>query len=82
MQLWIGNIAPGTSDDDLRGLLTKYGGGEVVAIRHVPGDGSRPAALLDVAATPASLRQLTQRLNGMHWKGRSLVVQTLLGERE
>ena len=38
--------------------------------------GSRPAAVLDVAATPEALLKVTQRLNGMYWKGRTLVVQT------
>ncbi len=78
MKLWIGNIAPGTTDDELRALLSKYGGGtEVVSIAPVPGDGSHPAAILEVAATPDSLSQITQRLNGMYWKGRSLTVQAM-----
>lgn len=77
MKLWIGNIAPGTTDDELRGLLGKYGAAEVASVEHVPGDGTRPAAILDVAATPETLYQLTQRLNGMYWKGRSLTVQAM-----
>ena len=78
MKLWIGNIAPGTTDDELRALLAKYGGElEVAAIEQVPGDGTRPAAILDVAATQESLYKLTQRLDGMYWKGRSLTVQAM-----
>ena len=79
MKLWIGNIAPEVSDDDLRALLQKYGGAavEVLSIEHVPGDGSRPAAIVEVAATSDALYQITQRLNGMHWKGRSLTVQAM-----
>jgi hypothetical protein len=77
MKLWIGNIAPGTTDDELRALLHKYGESEVASIEHVPGDGSRPAAILDVAATQESLYKITQRLNGMYWKGRSLTVQAM-----
>ncbi len=78
MKLWIGNIAPGTTDLELRALLSKYGGGtEVASIAQVPGDGTHPAVILDVAATPESLYQLTQRLNGMYWKGRSLTVQAM-----
>ena len=78
MKLWIGNIAPEASDDDLRALLQKYGGAvEVLSIERAPGDGSRPAAMLEIAATSEALYQITQRLNGMHWKGRSLTVQAM-----
>jgi hypothetical protein len=77
LKLWIGNIAPGTSDEDLREFVGKYGIAEVASIEHVPGDGSRPAAVLDVAATTEVLMKVTQRLNGMYWKGRSLNVQAI-----
>jgi RNA recognition motif-containing protein len=76
MKLWIGNIAPGTSDDELREFLKKYGVDSVAAIERVDGDGSRPAAVVEVAATPDALMKVTQRMNGMFWKGRTLVVQT------
>jgi hypothetical protein len=77
MKLWVGNIAPGTSDDELRALIDKYGGGEVLSVQHVADDGPRPAAILDIAATTETMFRLTQRLNGMHWKGRSLTVQSM-----
>jgi len=78
MKLWIGNIAPGTSDDELRALIEKYGSAaEVVSVQHVADDGPRPAAILELAATPEAANQLTQRLNGMYWKGRSLTVQAM-----
>jgi RNA recognition motif-containing protein len=76
MKLWIGNIAPDTSDEELREFLKKYGVDTVASIERVAGDGSRPAAVVDVAATPEGLMKLTQRLNGMFWKGKTLVVQT------
>ena len=77
MKLWIGNIAPGTSDDELREFLAKYGVTTVASVEQVPGDGSRPAAVLEVASTPEALMKVTERLNGMHWKGRTLVVQAI-----
>ena len=77
MKLWIGNIAPDASDDELREFVGKYGIPEVVSIERVPGDGSRPAAVLEVAATTEVLMKVTQRLNGMYWKGRSLNVQAI-----
>ncbi|HEX5130461.1 MAG TPA: RNA-binding protein [Usitatibacter sp.] len=76
MKLWIGNIAPGTSEEELRAFLARYGIETVASIERVEGDGSRPAAVVDVAATPDALMKVTQRLNGMYWKGRALVVQT------
>jgi hypothetical protein len=77
MKLWIGNIAPGTTDDEIKALVTKYGIPAVESIDHQPGDGSRPAAVLEVAATPDTLMKATQRLNGLYWKGRSLTVQVM-----
>jgi hypothetical protein len=77
MKLWVGNIAPGTSDDELTALVVKYGVAAVESIQQVPGEGSRPAAILEVAATPESLARVSQRLNGMYWKGRSLTVQAM-----
>ena len=77
MKLWIGNIAPGTTEAELREFLAKYGLTEIGFIEQVEGDGSRPAAVLEVAAAPEALSKVTQRLNGMYWKGRSLTVQAM-----
>jgi len=77
MKLWIGNIAPGTSDDELKALLEKYGVPAVGAITQVPGDGSRPAVSVECPAAPDVLQRVTQKLNGMYWKGRTLTVQAL-----
>ena len=77
MKLWIGNIAPGTQDDELRSLVARYGISAVGAIEQVPGDGTRPAATVEVAATQAQLLNVTQRLNGLYWKGKSLTVQAM-----
>ena len=77
MKLWIGNIAPGTSDEEVRAFLEKYGVAAVVSIEHVASEGSRPAAMVEVAAAPEAVNRLTQRLNGMYWKGRSLTVQAM-----
>ena len=77
MKLWIGNIAPGTDDEELKALLGRYGIAAVASIEKVDGDGSRPAAILEVAATPEGLAKVTQRLTGLYWKGRSLTVQAM-----
>ena len=77
MKLWIGNIAPETKDEELKEYLGRYGLDSVVSIQREAGDGSRPAAIVEVAATPEGLMKVTQRLNGMFWKGRTLTVQTI-----
>jgi len=77
LKLWIGNIAPEASDDELRDLLKKYGAAEVSTIERVAEEGSRPAAIVEVAAGQEALYKLTQRLNGLFWKGRSLTAQSM-----
>jgi hypothetical protein len=79
MKLWIGNIAPGTSDDEIRQFVKKYAPDlECVNVERVDGDGSRPAAMLEFAGTPhGSVETIAIRLHGMYWKGRGLMVQTL-----
>jgi hypothetical protein len=78
MKLWIGNIAPGTTDDELREFVGKYAPQlEIKAIQRVDGDGSRPAASIEFVDTPyGSVEKISMRLHGMHWKGRELFVQT------
>jgi hypothetical protein len=46
-------------------------------VQRVADDGPRPGAILDIAATTETMFRLTQRLNGMHWKGLSLTVQSM-----
>ena len=77
MKVWIGNIAPETSDEELRDLLKKYGAAEVTTIERVAEEGSRPAAIVEVIAGQEELYRLTQRLNGLFWKGRSLTAQSM-----
>ncbi len=79
MKLWIGNIEPGTTDDDLRDFVKKYSPDlEIKAIQRVEGDGSRPAATVEFVDTPyGSVEKISMRLHGMYWKGRELFVQTI-----
>jgi hypothetical protein len=78
MKLWIGNIEPGTSDEEIRGLLAKYAPDlQCTAISRVEGDGSRPAAMLEFENPPlGALDAAAMRLHGMYWKNRQLFVQT------
>ena len=74
MKLWIGNIAPGTTDDELKALVKKYAHElDCTGVQRVEGDGSRPAAVLEFADAPlGAVEQVSMRLNGMYWKEREL----------
>ena len=80
MKLWIANIAPGTTDDEIREFVKKYAPDlECKTILRVDGDGSRPAAAIEFVDTPyGSVEKISMRLHGMYWKGRELFVQTLV----
>ncbi|MGZ5172379.1 MAG: RNA recognition motif domain-containing protein [Burkholderiales bacterium] len=81
-KLWIGNIAPDTSDEELKALLVKYGFPQFDGIQHVPGDGSRPAAMVTFEATDAmKLQQLQPRVHNLFWKNRRLNVEVISGSR-
>jgi hypothetical protein len=80
MNLWIGNIAPEVTDEDLKAFVAKYGCPAPTRIERVPGDGSRPAAVLFFDDAPdQAVSQAQLRLHGMYWKGRQLYVQTTRG---
>lgn len=76
--LWIGNLAGGTSDDELKELLTRYGFPPWDKIEHIPGDGTRPAVRLSFdKASPEALRRLQPRIHDLFWKERRLNVQVM-----
>ena len=80
-RLWIVNIAPGTTEDELKAFVTKYTSDpiECTEIERVDGDGSRPAALVTITGKKLdTLGKLALRLNGMYWKGRPLGCSTML----
>ena len=80
MKLWIGNIAPNSSDEEIDALFKKYAPGiEISKIERMDGDGSHPLAIVEIVGKPYELaEQLTMRLSGMNWKGRELVAATLM----
>lgn len=79
MNLWIGNIAPDVTDDDLKAFVAKYGCPAPTRIERVAGDGSRPAAVLFFDGQDKAVANAQLRLHGMYWKDRQLFVQTTLG---
>lgn len=76
--LMIGNIEEGTSDDEIREFVTKYGFPAFDEIKHVPGTGSRPGVLLTFNdLDEAALRALQPRIQNMFWKGRTINVSIM-----
>lgn len=72
-RLLIGNIEPGTTDDEIKAFLEKYGFPAFSAIEHLPGDGSRPSVVLTFQEVDVPvLDNLQQRVHGVYWKGRTL----------
>jgi len=79
MRLWVGNLSPETTDEDLSALLQKYGLPPCTAILKVEGDGSRPGALVTFAGVESeALYKVAFRLDGLYWKQRSLTVEVVL----
>ena len=79
-RLLLGNLDPGTTDDEIRDFLVKYGFPPFDEIEHEPGDGSRPGVLLTFHGTdPAALANLQQRIHDVYWKKRKLSAQLLRG---
>jgi hypothetical protein len=79
MKLWLANIDPETTDDELRELVRKYTKLEVARLTREAGDGSRPGAVLEFDGMSREvLYEAQRRLNGLHWKDRSLEVHAPL----
>jgi len=72
------NLAPGTSEDEIRAFLGKYGLPPCDTIEQMPGDGSRPAVILTYnGAAPEALRKYAERIHHMFWKNRELTAQIM-----
>ncbi len=79
MKLWIGNIDPDTSDENLREFIQKYCGVECGAIVREDGDGSRPAAIVEFPGLGhEAMLEYQRRLHQMYWRGRTLNVQVAM----
>jgi hypothetical protein len=71
--LLLGNVETGTSDEEIKAFLVKYGFPPFDEIEHMPGDGSRPAVLLTFKdAAPETLRSLQPRIQNMFWNNRKI----------
>ena len=76
MNLWIGNLDPNVTDEELQSFVAKYGCPAPTRIERVAGDGSRPAAVLFFESQDQAVYEAQMRLHDMFWRGRRLFVQT------
>ncbi|WP_316149473.1 RNA-binding protein [Cupriavidus sp. BIC8F] len=77
-RLLLGNIEPGTSDEEIAAFLEKYGFPPFDNLEHEDGDGSQPAVLLTYGnLDPMVLGKLQQRIHHMYWKKRELTASIL-----
>jgi hypothetical protein len=68
-QLMLGNIDEGATDEEIRAFLDKYGFPACQKIERVPGDGTRPAALVTFEGCDAAiLNELRPRIHEIYWK--------------
>ena len=71
--LMLVNIEDGTTDDEIREFLEKYGFPPFDEIERLPGDGSRPAAMLSFDDVDViALGKLRDRIHDIYWKHRQL----------
>ena len=71
--LFLGNIDAGTTDEEVRDFLIKYGLPAYDEIEHVQGDGTHPGVtLIFNELEPEALRKLQPRISGMFWKGHKI----------
>jgi hypothetical protein len=76
--LWLGNVADNTSDEEIRDFLIKYGFPPFDQVQRYQGTGERPAVVLTFKDTsPDALRNLQSRIHNMFWKSRTIVVQVM-----
>ncbi|MEJ8857301.1 RNA-binding protein [Variovorax robiniae] len=77
-RLWLGNIESGTSDEDIREFLMKYGFPTPGEIQHVADDGPRPAVVLNFPNVNAeALRHPKDRIHDLYWRKGRIVAQIL-----
>ena len=79
-RLWLTNVPPEASDDELRALAKKYAPQlECASLHREAGDGSRPIAFMTLTGGElGSVESLADRLNGMYWKERKLGCTTII----
>ncbi len=74
--LWLSNLPADVTDDEISGWLEKYGFPPCDDILRVPGDGSRPGAVVAFADVDEdTLRRLQPRIHGVFVRGKTISAQ-------
>ncbi|UCG96532.1 MAG: RNA-binding protein [Burkholderiales bacterium] len=74
--LWLVNLPADVTDDEIDGWLQKYGFPPCDEILRVPGDGSRPGAVVSFAdLDEQTLRRLQPRVDGVFVRDRAISAQ-------
>ncbi len=77
MKVWIGNLAPGTTAEEVTQLLQKYGLPQPEHMVQLL-DGAMPAMILQFkTADVERLRKLIWRIEGLYWEGRRIIATPL-----
>jgi hypothetical protein len=72
-RIWIGNVPPEATDEELCELAKKYSGLDCAVVDRPAGDGTRPARVLEFVGAPlGAVDTLALRLAGLYWKERQL----------
>lgn len=78
MKLWISNLPPEKSDEDVRAFVRKYAEVEIDVITRIDGDGPRPGVLIEIFNAPElMLMGIQHRLDKMYWGQHELAVHIL-----
>lgn len=78
MKLWISNLPPDKSDDDVREFIRRYTQVEIDSMARIAGDGTRPGVLLEIhSATEVMLIGMQRRLNRIYWDHHEISVQVM-----
>jgi len=73
-RLLLGNLEPGTGDEEVRDFLVKYGFPPYEKIEHEPGE---TVLLTFTDLDEAKLFTLQQRVHDMFWKSRKLTARII-----
>lgn len=74
--LWLNNLPPDVTDDEIAGWLEKYGFPRCDEIMHVRNEGSSPAAIVSFPdVDEETLRRLQPRIHGVFVRNTTIRAQ-------
>lgn len=74
-RLWIGNVRPGASNEELVDLVKKSSGRGCKVVQHVDADGGGARCVMEFAGLElGELDEIARRIAGLFWKERTLTV--------